>query len=132
MCIAVIFVKGIHYGFEYHKIHTFENEIHDFSDTAALCELMDVVISVDTSVAHLAGALGKPLWMLIPYVPDWRWMLDRADSPWYPTATLYRQTTRGDWESVLHQIHDDLQALPVAAPAPSQLGALFSALRWWK
>ena len=105
------------------KIQTFENDIHDFSDTAALCELMDIVISVDTSVAHLAGALGKPLWMLIPYVPDWRWMLNRSDNPWYPTATLYRQPTRGDWDSVLQQIHTDLEMLPPETP-PSRFGAL--------
>jgi len=62
---------------------------------------MDLVISVDTSVAHVAGALGRPVWVLISWVPDWRWLLDRSDSPWYPTATLFRQPARGDWESVV-------------------------------
>ncbi|MEN9471999.1 MAG: hypothetical protein RLZZ495_88, partial [Pseudomonadota bacterium] len=92
-------------------IHTFESHIHDFGDTAALCALVDVVISVDTSVAHLAGALGRPLWLLVPFAPDWRWMLERMDSPWYPTATLYRQTALGDWNSVLQSIHRDLNAM---------------------
>ena len=92
-------------------IHTFEDHIHDFDDTAALCALVDVVISVDTSVAHLAGALGRPLWLLLPFVPDWRWMLNRSDSPWYPSATLYRQSTQGDWGSVLQSMRRDLNAM---------------------
>lgn len=110
------------------KIRTVEKEIRDFADTAALCELMDVVISVDTSAAHLAGALGKPLWMLIPFVPDWRWMLERRDSPWYPTATLYRQPQQGDWVSALQQMRADLEALPSATPLPSRLTAAI--LQW--
>lgn len=68
----------------------------DFAQTAALIENLDLVITVDTSVAHLAGALGKPTWIMLPYVPDWRWMLDRDDSPWYPTARLFRRIHRGD------------------------------------
>jgi hypothetical protein len=83
------------------QIRHFGDQIHDFADTAALCELMDLVISVDTSVAHLAGALGKPVWILLPYCPDWRWLLERTDSPWYPTATLFRATQAGDWHSAL-------------------------------
>ncbi len=83
----------------------------DFSDTAALIEQMDFVISVDTAVAHLAGAMAKPVWVLLPAVPDWRWMLDRDDSPWYPTARLYRQRTSGDWASVFEQVVEDLSAL---------------------
>ena len=76
-------------------------ELRDFDDTAAWIEAMDLVISVDTSVAHLAGALGKPVWVLLPYAPDWRWLLEREDSPWYPTARLFRQPRSGDWDGVL-------------------------------
>jgi tetratricopeptide (TPR) repeat protein len=76
-------------------------ELHDFADTAAAIENLDLVISVDTSVAHLAGALAKPVWTLIPYVPDFRWMLDREDSPWYPTMRLFRQMNRADWKEPL-------------------------------
>jgi hypothetical protein len=92
-------------------IRHFGEELREFSDTAALCELMDVVISVDTSVAHLAGALGKRTWVLLPYVPDWRWLLDRDDSPWYPSAKLYRQERIGEWAGVLERVGADLAAL---------------------
>ncbi|MEG4043376.1 tetratricopeptide repeat protein [Microcoleus sp. Pol17_C1] len=77
--------------------------LHDLADTAAAISALDLVISVDTCVAHLAGALGKPVWILLCFVPDWRWMLQREDSPWYPTARLFRQSTAGDWEGVLEQ-----------------------------
>jgi tetratricopeptide (TPR) repeat protein len=83
-------------------------ELNDFGDTAALCECMDLVISIDTSVAHLCGALGKRTWVLLPFNPDWRWLLHRDDSPWYPSATLYRQATLGDWSGVYARIHEDL------------------------
>ena len=73
------------------------DHISDFADTAACVAALDLVIAVDTAVAHLAGAMGKPVWVLIPHVPDWRWMLARADSPWYPSARLLRQKTPGDW-----------------------------------
>jgi ADP-heptose:LPS heptosyltransferase len=89
-------------------IRHYENELIDFSDTAALCESMDLVISVDTSVAHLAGAIGKKTWVLLPHVPDWRWLLDRVDSPWYESIKLYRQTSFGDWFGVLKRIRSDL------------------------
>jgi hypothetical protein len=72
-------------------------ELKDFSDTAALAADLDLVIAVDTSVAHLAGALAKPVWILLPFVPDWRWLLDRDDSPWYPTARLFRQDDSRQW-----------------------------------
>lgn len=73
----------------------------DFADTAALCHELDLIISVDTCIAHLAGAMGKPLWLLLPFNPDWRWLLARDDSPWYPSARLWRQTAPDDWHSVL-------------------------------
>jgi type IV pilus biogenesis/stability protein PilW len=83
-------------------------EIHDFSDTAALIGNLDLVVSVDTAVAHLAGALGKPVWTLIPYSPDWRWLLDREDSPWYPTMSLFRQSSPRDWRSVIDRVASEL------------------------
>jgi ADP-heptose:LPS heptosyltransferase len=67
-----------------------------------------LVISVDTSVAHLAGALAKPVWVLLPFVPDWRWLRERDDSPWYPTARLFRQSGTRTWSDVIEQIHDAL------------------------
>jgi ADP-heptose:LPS heptosyltransferase len=79
------------------EIKNFGAELNDFTDTAALCELMDVVISVDTSVAHLAGALGKPVLLLLPFVPDWRWMLESVYSPWYPTMRILRQKSTKIW-----------------------------------
>jgi len=85
-------------------VRHFGDEMGDFSDTAALAELMDVVIAVDTSVAHLAGAIGKPTWILLPFNPDWRWLLGRDDSPWYPTARLFRQPAAGDWASVIREV----------------------------
>ena len=91
-------------------IRHFGAELADFSDTAAVCELMDAVVCVDTSVAHLSAALGRPTWILLPYSVDWRWMLDRSDSPWYPSAKLYRQEKIGDWEEVLHRVQIDLRA----------------------
>jgi tetratricopeptide (TPR) repeat protein/glycosyltransferase involved in cell wall biosynthesis len=102
------------------------SNLHDLADTAAAISALDLVISVDTSVAHLAGALGKPVWILLCFVPDWRWMLQREDSPWYPTARLFRQSTAGDWEGVLEQAslalrerisqHQEAQALIEAQP----------------
>jgi tetratricopeptide (TPR) repeat protein len=83
-------------------------ELESFADTAALIQQLDLVISVDTSVAHLAGALGKPVWILLPYVPDYRWLLDRDDTPWYPTARLYRQTARRDYAEVIDRMRADL------------------------
>jgi len=83
-------------------------ELADFSDTAALVMAMDLVITVDTAVAHLAGALGRPAWLLLPYAPDWRWMLGRDSTPWYPTMRLFRQTEPGDWASVLARVADAL------------------------
>src|SRR3954451_18520590 len=76
----------------------------DFADTAALIMQLDLVISVDTSVAHLAGALGKPVWILIPFSPAFRWLMHRTDSPWYPTARLSRQPEQGDWDGALRRL----------------------------
>jgi hypothetical protein len=85
--------------------------LEDFADTAAAIQELDLVISVDTAVAHLAGALGKPVWTLLPFVPDWRWMLNREDSPWYPTMRLFRQSAPGDWASVIRRVSEELKAL---------------------
>ena len=88
-----------------------DKEICDFSDTAAVIENLDLVISVDTAVAHLAGALGKPVWTLLPYISPWRWMINRDNSPWYPTMRLFRQPAHGDWESVIVKVKDELLKL---------------------
>jgi hypothetical protein len=87
----------------------FGNEIKDFSDTAALISNLDLIISVDTSVAHLAGALAKPVWVMLPFMPDWRWLLDRDDSPWYPTARLFRQDDTHAWDNVIERVHAALR-----------------------
>jgi hypothetical protein len=87
----------------------------DFKETAALIACLDLVITVDTSVAHLAAALGCPTWVLLPSVPDWRWLLDRDDSPWYPTMRLFRQATAGDYESVLNSVQTELLQLVAAS-----------------
>jgi ADP-heptose:LPS heptosyltransferase len=89
---------------ERHDVIHFGEELKDFSDTAALAANMDLVISVDTSVAHLAGALAKPVWVLLPFIPDWRWLLDRDDNPWYPTARLFRQDDSRRWDSVFARL----------------------------
>lgn len=83
----------------------FGDELRNFSDTAALISNLDLLISVDTSVAHLAGALAKPVWVMLPFIPDWRWLLDRKDSPWYPTARLFRQDDTRAWDAVIVRVH---------------------------
>jgi ADP-heptose:LPS heptosyltransferase len=83
-------------------------ELMDFTDTAALIENLDLIISVDTSTAHLAGALGKPVWILNRFDTCWRWLLDRTDSPWYPTGKIYRQPAAGDWDAVIRNVRADL------------------------
>lgn len=85
--------------------------IRDFADTAALMQELDLIITVDTSLAHLAGALGKPVWVLLPYAPDWRWQLHRDDSPWYPSMTLFRQPSPGDWADVIRRVRSRLHHL---------------------
>jgi tetratricopeptide (TPR) repeat protein len=92
-----------------------------FMDTAAIMANLDLVISSDTSVPHLAGALGVPIWLTLPLVPDWRWLLDRGDSPWYPTMTLFRQPRAGDWTAVFHQINTALQEKLLARPRRENL-----------
>lgn len=92
-------------------IHPCDHLINDFTDTATLMSQLDVVISVDTSTAHLAGSLDIPCWLLLPKVPDWRWLMERRDTPWYPSMKLYRQTEKGCWNSVIEQIEQDLKDL---------------------
>jgi ADP-heptose:LPS heptosyltransferase len=82
--------------------------INDFEDTAAILSLCDLLISVDSSPVHLAGAVGCPAWVMLPFVPDWRWLINRSDTPWYPGHRLYRQAKIGDWDSVISAIRHDL------------------------
>jgi ADP-heptose:LPS heptosyltransferase len=90
-------------------------DLHDFADTAALISHLDLVITVDTAVAHLAGAMGKPVWVLLAYQPDWRWLLDRTDSPWYPSARLFRQTEPENWTAPLSTVRHQLAKGELAA-----------------
>ena len=95
------------------------DELSDFAETAALIAGLDLVISIDSAVAHLAGALGKAVWVLLPYAADWRWLLDRDDSPWYPTARLFRQRRAGDWSDVIAAVGGRLVAADsLSAPMP--------------
>lgn len=96
----------------YQNIRFFGDELNDFSDTAALIECLDLVVSTCTSIPHLSAALNKKTWVLLSYLADWRWLTNRNDSPWYPSLSLYRQTTIGDWDSVLEKVRSDLEALP--------------------
>ncbi|EJN16046.1 TPR repeat-containing protein, partial [Bradyrhizobium sp. YR681] len=90
------------------------DQLTDFSDTAALMSCLDLVIAVDTSIVHLAGALGVPVWTMVPFNPDWRWLLNRDDSPWYRSMKLFRQVTRGDWASVVDGVRRELADLASA------------------
>ncbi|UCD82321.1 MAG: tetratricopeptide repeat protein [Desulfobacterales bacterium] len=110
-------VEGVPEGME---ITNFGQEFEDFADTAAVIDNLDLIISIDTSVAHLAGAMGKPVWLLLPFVPDWRWLLDREDSPWYPTIRLFRQQSPGDWDAPINQIFIELRRLSRTAPGKKQ------------
>ena len=83
-------------------------QVADFADTAAILSQLDMVITTDTAVAHLAGALGKPVWLLLGFVPAWRWLLDRDDSPWYPTMRLFRQSQPGAWDDVVQRVCREL------------------------
>ena len=91
------------------RIRDHSEELADFGDTAGLMEQLDLVISVDTAVAHLAGALGKTVWVLLPHAPDYRWSVDRKDSAWYPTARLFRQAAPDDWDQVIHSVAMELK-----------------------
>ncbi len=107
------------------RLLDFGGELHDFHDTAALITNLDMVISIDTAVAHLAGTLGKPTWLLLPHVPDWRWLLERADSPWYPAMHLFRQPSVRAWEPVLSMVAQTLaERLPDSAAVLTNLGAV--------
>jgi len=103
--------KGCRTGCEGLNFVPLPRELDCFADTAALMAHLDLVISVDTSTAHLAGALGRTAWVLLPFAPDWRWMLGRSDSPWYPGMRLFRQPRRGKWRPVLNQVRDALVKL---------------------
>ena len=97
------------------NLFDFAAELQDFSDTAALIENLDLLVSVDTSTVHLAGAMGKPVWLLNRFDTCWRWLLDRDDSPWYPGLRIYRQRQGGDWDAVLERVRGDLVAFVDAA-----------------
>ena len=101
---------------EQSAVRFFGEQVQDFSDTAALCQLMDVVVSVDTSVVHLAGALGVRTWVMLPFVPDWRWLLKGDDSPWYASLKLYRQGIDKDWGPVFRRVASDLVQTMLSAP----------------
>ncbi|MFC5359489.1 tetratricopeptide repeat protein [Azospirillum himalayense] len=94
--------------------------IRDFADSAAILANLDLVIAVDTATIHLAGALGVPAWLLLPYAPDWRWLLDRTDSPWYPSLRLFRQPRPGDWDSVLRTVAAEMEHFAAAQLAPQK------------
>ncbi len=98
-------------------LHDWTNELTDFADTATLIEALDLVITVDTAVAHVAGALGKTVWVLSRFDACWRWLTDRDDSPWYPSARLWRQPEPGDWCSVVAKVAEALRELVRSAPA---------------
>jgi ADP-heptose:LPS heptosyltransferase len=94
----------------YDGVSVHADALDDFVDTAAALERMDLVITIDTAVAHLAGALGRPTWLLLSFTPDWRWLLERMDSPWYPTMRLFRQPRFGDWDAVVAAVTQALGA----------------------
>jgi Flp pilus assembly protein TadD len=93
-----------------------DRELNDFADTAAVIEKLDLIISIDTSVAHLAGAMARPVWTLLSFSPDWRWLLEKEDSPWYPTMRLFRQPEPGNWKAVIKSVTEELRRLPGKTP----------------
>ena len=93
------------------RVIRFEPEDRDMLETAALIKNLDLVVTIDSAVAHLAGALGKPVWVALPFVPCWRYLLDREDNPWYPTMRLFRQRHAEDWPGVFQRIADEISRL---------------------
>ena len=91
------------------QVRSLGETLVDFADTASLIENLDLLISADTAVAHLAGALGKPVWIMLRHSGEWRWLLDRSDSPWYPSARIFRERTRGDWGGVVRDVVRELK-----------------------
>jgi hypothetical protein len=104
------------------EIAQLDEGIENFADTAAIISLLDVIISVDTAVAHLAGALGTKTWVLLPYVAEWRWLLERADSPWYPTAQLFRQPALNDWTGAVAAVGEALREIAQDGQARADAG----------
>lgn len=102
-------VKGLQFGVLDAPIENPGHDVADFAEMAALIDQMDLILTVDTSVAHLAGTMGKPVWVMLPYAPDWRWQIEREDSPWYPTMRLFRQPIPGDWNSVFDAVASALR-----------------------
>lgn len=108
-------------------IHDFTESLHDFADTAALVDALDYVTSVDTAVAHLAGALGKPVWLLNRFDTNLRWLTDRVDSPWYPTLRLFRQSTPGDWSDPIRRVASELAGRSSGTGLARSSGRLYTA-----
>jgi len=107
---AEFYSLQIHSPIRHERLIDWTNRIADLADTAALISQLDLVITVDTAVAHLAGSMGKPVWTLLPFVPDWRWGLEREDTPWYPAMRLFRQKHAGDWPEVIQRVAGELRA----------------------
>jgi hypothetical protein len=101
-----------------HGVIQLGQEFTDFSDTAAVVAMLDLLITVDTSVAHLAGAMGKAVALLVPFAPDWRWLLDRTDSPWYPSLRLFRQPATGNWDDPLDRVRQELADVACRSAKP--------------
>lgn len=102
-------------------------QLKDYANTAALIAELDLIITVDTSVAHLAGAMGKPVWIILPFQADYRWLTTRSDSPWYPTAKLFRQHKLADWDSVREDIVVAMKRVHLHEPENGEIGLFFTA-----